>query len=280
MNWLKDQFWGLPRFVQLSFVRVKFQNKFKHQTKVKLHQGLVQLTEKHETNTKQIHFYFPKRISRYFIGIEERIKTIFMEYCLDQLPDLPQGHIVDIGSNIGEFSLAVNMKYPGRKYIRFEPSETENSASKINLRGIDEILVNQPLWSHSVELNFYNKNESGDSSLFQPDKKAKSIKLVSTTLDDSLSLLNVESVALLKLEAEGAEPEILLGAKKTLSKTWFITADLGPERGLDQARTFDKVSELLGLNNFELIGRNPGGRECFLYRNNKFSAEVEREKKS
>jgi FkbM family methyltransferase len=280
MNWLKDQFWGLPRFIQLSFVRVKFRNKFNYETTVKLHQGLVQLTEKHETNTKQIYFYFPKRISRYFIGIEERIKTISMEYCLDQLPKLPQGHIVDVGSNIGEFSLAVNMKYPGRKYIRFEPSETENSASKINLQGIDEVLVNQPLWSHIAELDFYNKNENGDSSLFQPDNKAKRIKLVTTTLDDSLLLLNVESIALLKLEAEGAEPEILLGAKKTLSKTWFVTADLGPERGLDQARTFDEVSDLLALNDFELIGRNPGGRECFLYRNSNFSSEVEREKES
>jgi hypothetical protein len=129
-------------------------------------------------------------------------------------------------------------------------------------------------------LDFYNKNENGDSSLFQPDKKSKSIKLFTTTLDDALPSLKVESVALLKLEAEGAEPEILLGAKNTLSKTWFVTADLGPERGLEQARTFDKVNELLVSNNFELIGRNPGGRECFLYRNNKFSIEVEREKKS
>ena len=280
MNWFKDRFWNLPHVIQLYFVRIKFRNNFNYQTTMRLYRGLVQLTETNQARINEIYFYFPKRISRYFIGIEERIKTISTEYCLDQLPDLPQGYIVDIGSNIGEFSLAVDMMYPGRKYIRFEPSDNENLASRFNLQGINEVLISQPLWSHIAELDFYNKNADGDSSLFQPDKKAKSTKVFTTTLDDSLLSLNVSSVALLKLEAEGAEPEILLGATKTLSKTRFITADLGPERGLEQARTFDKVNELLVQNNFELMGRNPGGRECFLYRNNDFPAEIERKKKS
>jgi hypothetical protein len=77
-------------------------------------------------------------------------------------------------------------------------------------------------------------------------------------------------IALLKLEAEGAEPEILQGAQKTLENTVAIAADLGPERGIDELRTFDDSFEYLTSVGFKLKGRNSGGRECFLFINDKY----------
>jgi hypothetical protein len=74
-------------------------------------------------------------------------------------------------------------------------------------------------------------------------------------------------IALLKLEAEGAEPEILKGGLDTLQRTFFVVADLGPERGLKGERTFEASSEILKNHGFRLHGRNPGNRECFLFVN-------------
>ena len=47
---------------------------------------------------------------------------------------------------------------------------------------------------------------------------------------------------LLKVEAEGAEPEVLQGLKKNLSRVEFITVDCGFERGLNQKSTISVTS--------------------------------------
>ncbi len=58
---------------------------------------------------------------------------------------------------------------------------------------------------------------------------------------------------LLKLEAEGAEPEILAGVEKRLPLIEYISADLGPERGVDQESTAAAAIDYLLARNFRLI---------------------------
>ena len=76
-------------------------------------------------------------------------------------------------------------------------------------------------------------------------------------------------IKLLKLEAEGAEPEIVEGASEILKKTEFVTADLGPERGINSLETYSPVTDLLYKNNFSLIKINPD-RVLVLYKKNSF----------
>ena len=61
---------------------------------------------------------------------------------------------------------------------------------------------------------------------------------------------------MLKIDAEGAEPEILIGANKLLRKIKYISVDVGPERGLLQESTANETKEILFNNNFELINQN------------------------
>lgn len=201
------------------------------------------------------------------MGINERLEKLLAEYCINQIPDLNPGVVIDIGSNIGEFSVALSRKIPNNFFIRFEPSITENMASLLNTSGIDGILIPRVLWSEEKVLEFFEANETGDSSLFPPKADAKSIHIQASSLDVQLRAFNLTQIELIKLEAEGAEPEILLGATKTLRITKYIVADLGPERGIEQESTYDAAIEILAKNNFELIGRNQLGRQCFLFRN-------------
>jgi hypothetical protein len=50
-----------------------------------------------------------------------------------------------------------------------------------------------------------------------------------------------------------------------LKITQKVSADLGPERGVSEERTFDQVNAILTSAGFFLIGKNPGNRECYLY---------------
>ena len=75
---------------------------------------------------------------------------------------------------------------------------------------------------------------------------------------------------LLKLEAEGAEPEVIKGALNLLKNIEYIAADLGPERGLKQESTLKEVVNILLENNFKIVDfKYP--RICLLFRNKKFN---------
>ena len=67
------------------------------------------------------------------------------------------------------------------------------------------------------------------------------------------------------MKAEGAEPEVINGAKKTLLNLNYIAADLGPERGLKEECTIKEVSNFLYKNNYKMIDfKYP--RICCLYK--------------
>ena len=73
-------------------------------------------------------------------------------------------------------------------------------------------------------------------------------------------------VKLLKLEAEGAEPEILYGIGDKLKLIEYISADVGFERGIKEESTLVPVTNYLLENNFELISLGIG-RLSLLFRN-------------
>ena len=70
--------------------------------------------------------------------------------------------------------------------------------------------------------------------------------------DDLVNELNIKRIKLLKIEAEGYEPEVLLGAKDKLSICEFIAIDGGYERGVKEEQTFSKITNHLINRNFEL----------------------------
>jgi FkbM family methyltransferase len=271
---IKQLYWKLPVPILFSLIKFRSKTKPKYKAKVSRINGLISLVEnptgnKNYGSSSCIWFYHPQRISRYFIGINERLEKLLSEYCIDQIPDLEKGIVIDIGSNVGEFSLALSKRRDGLFFIRFEPSITENMASLMNTVQVQSMLIAKALWSTEKELPFYQANESGDSSIFQAKADSESIKIYTTTLDKQMEMLSLNRIELIKLEAEGAEPEILQGSTETLKKTRYLTADLGPERGIGQETTFLAANKILADCGFILIGRNHGGRQCYLFKNSK-----------
>lgn len=200
------------------------------------------------------------------MGIQDRLNHIGKEYCLDQINHFDEGVIVDIGSNVGEFTLRAHQMFPSAQFVRFEPSRTENMASILNLNGINQTLIEKPLWNSVTKLKFYNENETGDSSLFKPNAKSNSIEVETSTLDVEISKLNIKKIQLLKLEAEGAEPEVLEGAIPILNSIDYVSADVGPERGILEQETRDTVVNFLEAHGFELVRESKGHRKIVLLR--------------
>ena len=126
------------------------------------------------------------------------------------------------------------------------------------------------MWFEDTEIDFYINSHEADSSLIKPSKynEVTSVKAI------PLESIITTKVKLLKLEAEGAEPEVIIGAGKKLELIEFISADLGFERGLESASTFIEVTNYLLKNNFALL-QFSDDRRCALFRNKKYFKLVE-----
>ena len=192
-------------------------------------------------------------------GMAARIRDLKVSYFFD-LIDFNEGDtIIDCGANVGDVELIFKSGVP-IKYIGFEPSPNEYLCLSKNIG--NHVVHNVGLWSEEGELDFFVASQGADSSIIEPTKFEKKITVLTAPLKNYIT----EPVKCLKLEAEGAEPEILLGLGEGLQKIEYITADVGFERGLAQESTLAEVSNILISNNFEMIAVGKR-RLCVLFRN-------------
>ena len=77
-----------------------------------------------------------------------------------------------------------------------------------------------------ASINFYLNEKDADSSVIQPIKfdTIKKIKVIK--LDDYIQKEKIQKIKLLKIEAEGFEPEILEGCEKNINKLFDVTEKL------------------------------------------------------
>ena len=203
------------------------------------------------------------RLPKYRNGVNKRLLNLQQEY-LTNLLEIPKDEsVIDIGANIGEFGLF--WKSRNYKIYAFEPDLIEFNALSKNLFG--ESIYTCGLWNSTTTLTFYSANDSGDSSLIRPVSYKSKVQLDVKKLDD-VEIFG--PIGLLKIEAEGAEPEILEGSINTLKKTRFVTVDVGEERGEFGESTLVDVCNFMFTNGFGLMDFNPK-RLVVLFKNLKLS---------
>lgn len=196
------------------------------------------------------------RLPLYVNGISARRRQLLNEYLLEELTFTEDDLVVDIGANVGDLTTAIQQTVPVHA-ICIEPEELEFLALRRNVLPQRSHVHNALLFSDRREVSFFSANDRGDSSLFEPTHHTGSCVRLTTTLDAVMatdSLFQARGrIRLLKLEAEGAEPEILAGATSVLPYCDYITADLGPERGAQHETTLIPVIETLNQYGFKPI---------------------------
>ncbi|WP_179380606.1 FkbM family methyltransferase [Jannaschia marina] len=215
----------------------------------------------------------PARLWTQFHGRAVRAGYLADQYLLDAVPLAPGDWVVDVGANTGDLSLCfTDLDGPtaceGLNIVAFEPAPGEFAALERNLAGNPGLgsaeCHNLALWSEAKEaLTFYLKPDSADSSLVPIAGATGQIEVPTARLD---AVLPARDYKLLKLEAEGVEPEILQGAAGILHRFAYVTADVGFERGARAASTLPQVVNTLTAAGFEVVGYN-GGRHILLFRN-------------
>ena len=199
--------------------------------------------------------------STYINGIFERGEAMGKIYFLDEISFSPEDIVIDCGANLGDLLLWFQNRSLEIEYIAFEPSPLEFNCLKNNIFHHEAHQV--ALWNKDEVMRFFVSSQNADSSLIKPTKFNDIIEVKAKKLESYVT----RKIKLLKLEAEGAELEVLFGLDKKIHLIEYISADLGPERGIDSQPTFLPVKEFLEEKNFSMINKNDQ-RFTVLFRNN------------
>ena len=185
-------------------------------------------------------------------GIGAREDFIFKSYCLQNI-EFRQGDIVfDCGANSGDLFLSFSKLININNYYGFEPNPTDFNVLRFNVHG-SKNLFNLALGNVDKNLDFYVATNGGDSSIVEPQKYTEKIIVKCIRLDSFMVEKEIDHIKLLKIEAEGFEPEILEGLGDKIRNCEYIALDGGYERGKDCEQTFTRCTNYLLDNGFELI---------------------------
>jgi FkbM family methyltransferase len=200
-------------------------------------------------------------------GVEVRLNALARSYGID-LVDLAPGDIfIDCGANIGELGLWARPRQV--EYVPLEPDPTPGRLLAMNLPG--QSVKAMCLWKEVGKLTFYKKSNTADSSAIEVGDYTDRIDVEATTLDNLIESLGSRPVKLLKVEAEGAEPEVLQGLNAKAAMIKYISVDVGYERGVSADNTacpaFNRLFEL----GFKLKHANIRQAK-FLFENGRFGS--------
>jgi FkbM family methyltransferase len=127
---------------------------------------------------------------------------------------------IDVGANIGFYSLVLSLCQPGLPVIAFEPNPKifRLLQSNVRLNGFDHVCCHPVALSDHIGSAILHISDSDMSasleSDFQPGTKA--VEITTSTLDSYLTRQPVNGGLLMKVDVEGHEASFFRGAIETL----------------------------------------------------------------
>jgi FkbM family methyltransferase len=152
-------------------------------------------------------------------GLVERGRDIVASYLLDSVKLRPGDRVVDCGANYGDLFLGLRESLSRGDYIwRFEPGPGEYRCLCLNAPA--ETHYNFGLGDADRVAAFYVASRDADSSFLNPPSYDSVVEVPMRRLDDVEGLAG--PIRILKIEAEGFEPEVLAGAGLTLCRCDYV----------------------------------------------------------
>ena len=197
--------------------------------------------------------YSPRRsrLGRYYFGIDKQCESLAKDYLLDNITFKKGDVVIDCGANNGEIGIWANHK--GLTYFAFEPEPLESQCCDLNNFDGQKKTIRKGLWFENTTIHWHSKPETADSSIIEMPETEDVQSIQTTTLSDFVNEEKIDNIRLFKLEAEGAEPEVLQGALPVLDKIDYMAVDCGYERGMDKKHTFMEIYNTLTDHNFEIV---------------------------
>lgn len=187
---------------------------------------------------------------------EKKVKDSFLENI--SLGDT----VIDLGANIGEFSLIAAKKVgPSGRIIAVEPlAETLISLKKnMDLNGFQNYSILECAVGNKLgKMSLYKKSESATMGLLDPVKGVENMvetnQIDVKTIDSIITKEKIKKVGMLKIDVEGFEYEVLCGCKDSFKQNKIkkiiceVHSSYLRAKGLDD----DSIYNLLKQNGFSI----------------------------
>ena len=168
------------------------------------------------------------------------------------------GMLIDVGSNKGQFAILFQYFFPQAKIISFEPQkEFLKIQKKILFKNTKFYSICLGNKNENSYLNVTKKKDS--SSILKPNilkdsiyKVINKMKIKVRRLDDVLKIRYKKKI-LIKLDVQGYEKKVLLGAIKSLKKIDYILIELSSSSIYKKQSTKKDIVKYLNKKNFFLL---------------------------
>jgi len=162
------------------------------------------------------------------------------------------GVIIDVGANVGIFSKLSRDLYPQASIYSIEPIINTFECLKKNFENDSRVQIfNMALGDskRKQRMSFSNQN----SEISKIDSKGNII-VDMQSLDEFVRINKIKKIDLLKIDTEGFEQRVLLGAKEALAITRYVFIEVTLENNPNYTLS-SLMSNLYSKNyNFNLIG--------------------------
>ncbi len=199
------------------------------------------------TNKRFLTAYVPKYDLKFRFFIKDGVgKDIYYKFgvysedyitsfLLNEIGITNEDFIIDIGANIGWYSLTLSSK-AAPTVFSFEPDplnfsllkqNIENNG-KTNIKAFNAAISNEN-GKHTLFL--YKNHNLGRHSLIQQEKSVKSTEVATVCLDDLLASeqKDKQPIKLIKLDIEGFEYMALQGATESLKRCQYLLTEFSPQ---------------------------------------------------
>ena len=247
-----------PEFIYTKFFKTFSDRKI---TDITIEKKFYKL--KFKSNNNVINWHFPRDnrsrgIKCYRQGLYKRAQELAFSYKINKISFKENDIVIDCGANYGDLWIFLNYLNININYYGFEPGIKEYQTLELNMKNsgtkIKSEIYKIGLGDSNCTKNFYYSPDDGDSSLIEISNFKSKLEIEVIKLDSFINNnIGDKKIKLLKLEAEGGEPEVLFGNKDKLENIEYIAADVGPERGINKQCTITDVVNYLQEKNFILI---------------------------
>jgi len=174
---------------------------------------------------------------------------------LNLISSLKFNNILDVGANIGQFSLLASFLYPNKKIIAFEPiSICYEKFLRVFENNKNIHIYKLALGNVNKRQKFFITESNDSSSFFRPinynyiEEFDVQIKRADSIIDKKL-LKN----SLLKIDVQGFEFEVLKGFSNSLKDLKYILVEISSITLYENQPLFDSINRYLMKKNFKCI---------------------------
>jgi FkbM family methyltransferase len=173
--------------------------------------------------------------------------------------------IIDIGANIGQFSVAAAKVFPGSQIWAFEPIPESFALLHKNLRAVPGAHLTQCALGAASEKMAMNVNSHRHSSsllalgevhsaAFPFAREEDKVQVEVKTLDSLVGQMNLEPITLLKVDVQGFEAQVIRGATQSLKAIDFVIIEASFQPMYIGEMTFVDLANLMVAQGFEFVG--------------------------